>query len=140
MHVADLSKLVKMALILRNPKRKRALSPGSLSLPLGNTIQLRFSKSEEDRLSLVSMEDRERLTHEGQHEEQEEHYDSDCDEGDAVLTRGYPRNHHNLKKHGFRPVWTCDEGYPEDEIPADIKEWLNENGERRQFSFFLFSI
>jgi hypothetical protein len=41
-------------------------------------------------------------------------------EGDAVLARGYPRNHHNLVKHGFRPIWTCQEGYPEDEIPADI--------------------
>ncbi|KAJ5271647.1 hypothetical protein N7524_004916 [Penicillium chrysogenum] len=77
------------------------------------------------------MADRERPTHEGHGHEEEETFDSDYDEGDAVLARGYPLNHHNLVKHGFRPIWTCQEGYPEDEIPADIQEWLDENGQRK---------
>ncbi|KXG45191.1 uncharacterized protein PGRI_041040 [Penicillium griseofulvum] len=70
-------------------------------------------------------------TQQGHDHEEKEHFDSDYDEGDAVLARGWPRNHRNLVKHGFRPVWTSQEGYPEDEIPADIQEWLDENGQRR---------
>lgn len=53
--------------------------------------------------------------------------DSDWDYGDEVIARGYPRKHNNLERHGFRPVWTQWEGYP-GEIPADIGEYLDENG------------
>ncbi|KAJ5470583.1 hypothetical protein N7530_007940 [Penicillium desertorum] len=67
------------------------------------------------------------IEHEG---ESEETFDSDYDEGDAVLARGWPRNHHNLAKHGFRPVWPSREGYPGDEIPEDIREWLDGNAQR----------
>lgn len=55
--------------------------------------------------------------------------DSDFDEGDEVIARGYPRNHANLEKHGFRPVWTHWAGYP-GEIPDDIREYLDEHGKR----------
>jgi hypothetical protein len=72
------------------------------------------------------------IEHEG---ESEETFDSDYDEGDAVLARGWPRNHHNLAKHGFRPVWPSWEGYPGDEIPEDIREWLDGNAQRSKFSF-----
>lgn len=58
----------------------------------------------------------------------EEQVDSDLEDGDTVLSRGWPRNHHNLEKHGFRPVWTSSDGYPGSEIPADIKEFLDEDG------------
>jgi hypothetical protein len=103
--------------------------------PIDNasTTQPQFLELAEDKLSLASMADRERPTHEGHGHEEEETFDSDYDEGDAVLARGYPRNHHNLVKHGFRPIWTYHEGYPEDEIPADIQEWLDENGQRSMF-------
>ncbi|CAG8136752.1 unnamed protein product, partial [Penicillium nalgiovense] len=70
------------------------------------------------------------IEHEG-HEDSEKAFDSDYDEGDAVLARGWPPNNHNLAKHGFRPVWTSWEGYPGDEIPEDIREWLDENGQRK---------
>jgi hypothetical protein len=61
-------------------------------------------------------------------DEEEEQFDSDLEDGDIVLSRGWPRNHHNLEKHGFQPVWTGSEGYPGSEIPADIKELLDEDG------------
>lgn len=77
--------------------------------------------------------DKEHPRREGQNEERQENFDSDYDEGDAVLARGWPRNHHNLAKHGFRPVWTSQDGYPEDEIPADIQAWLDKNGKRSKF-------
>ncbi|OQD78441.1 hypothetical protein PENDEC_c001G01312 [Penicillium decumbens] len=53
--------------------------------------------------------------------------DSDLDDGDEVIARRYPRNHLHLEQHGFRPVWTPWEGYP-GEIPADIREYLDEDG------------
>lgn len=55
--------------------------------------------------------------------------DSDWDDGDEVIARGYPRYHLNLEKHGFRPVWTHWAGYT-GEIPDDIREFLDENGKR----------
>ncbi|CAG8092065.1 unnamed protein product [Penicillium salamii] len=54
--------------------------------------------------------------------------DSDLDDGDTVLTRGWDRNHKNLAKNGFRPVWTSSDGYPETPIPSDIMEYLNDDG------------
>lgn len=73
----------------------------------------------------------------GRGEEPEEAFDSDLEDGDTVIARGWPRNRRNLAKHGFRPVWTAWDGYPGDEIPADIQEWLDENGERSESSFNL---
>ncbi|CAI7603904.1 unnamed protein product [Penicillium viridicatum] len=100
--------------------------------PLDNprTALLPFFELVEDKMPLAST-DREHPRREGQNEELQENFDSDYDEGDAVLARGWPRNHHNLAKHGFRPVWTSQDGYPEDEIPEDIQAWLDENGERK---------
>lgn len=54
--------------------------------------------------------------------------DSDFDDGDNVIARGYPRNLDHLERHGFRPVWTHWAGYS-GEIPDDIGEYLDENGE-----------
>jgi len=57
--------------------------------------------------------------------------DSDWDDGDEVIARGYPRKYEHLEKHGFRPVWTMWDGYP-GEIPEDIREYLDEDGQRRE--------
>ena len=57
----------------------------------------------------------------------EESDDSDLEDGDTVLPRGWQRNPKNLVKHGFRPVWTSEAGYPEAIIPSDIMEYLNED-------------
>lgn len=85
------------------------------------------------------MTEREHTTHERHDKESDDPYDSDYDEGDTVLACGWPRHHRNLPTHGFRPVWTSQNGYPEDEIPAEIQAWLDENGQRSEFfSFFLF--
>ncbi|KAJ5955260.1 hypothetical protein N7501_009539, partial [Penicillium viridicatum] len=78
---------------------------------------------------LASGTEREHTTHERHDKGSDNPSDSDYDEGDTVLARGWPRHHHNLAKHGFRPVWTSQNGYPGDEIPEDIQEWLDENGQ-----------
>lgn len=67
-------------------------------------------------------------------DELEQASDLDSEDGDAVIARGWPRDHHNLAKKGFRPIWTTRDGYPEKEIPADIREWLDENEERSKSS------
>lgn len=54
--------------------------------------------------------------------------DSDLEDGDQVLTRGWPRNYHHLERHGLAPIWTHDEGYPHSEIPEEIMRWLDEGG------------
>ncbi|KAJ5336438.1 uncharacterized protein N7506_004460 [Penicillium brevicompactum] len=54
--------------------------------------------------------------------------DSDLEDGDTVIACGWARNMANLKKHGFRPVWTSSNGYPDADIPSDIMEYLDENG------------
>jgi len=36
----------------------------------------------------------------------EEEDDPDWEDGDTVISRGWPRNHKTLVKHGFGPVWT----------------------------------
>lgn len=43
---------------------------------------------------------------------------SDLEDGDTVIARGWARNMANLKKHGFRPVWTSSNGYPDTDISA----------------------
>lgn len=53
--------------------------------------------------------------------------DSDLDNGDTVISRGWPRNEANLAKHGLRPVWTSYCGYSDSTIPSDIEEYLYEN-------------
>ncbi|CAI7590803.1 unnamed protein product [Penicillium bialowiezense] len=56
--------------------------------------------------------------------------DSDPDDGDTVISRGWPRNPANLKRHGLRPVWTSQDGYPDTPIPSDIMEYLDEDKTR----------
>ncbi|KAJ5334781.1 hypothetical protein N7452_007184, partial [Penicillium brevicompactum] len=53
---------------------------------------------------------------------------SDLEDGDTVIARGWARNMANLKTHGFRPAWTSSNGYPDADIPSDIMEYLDENG------------
>lgn len=60
--------------------------------------------------------------------------DLDSDDGDKVLSRGYPRDLRNLVANGFRPVWTANEEYPDKNIPLDILEFLDEDGTRRKSS------
>ncbi|KAK1144700.1 hypothetical protein N8T08_005004 [Aspergillus melleus] len=62
-----------------------------------------------------------------QENDEEEKCDSDLEWGDEVVARGYYRNAANLEEYGFRPVWWEGE-YPYDEIPDDIREYLNEDG------------
>lgn len=57
-----------------------------------------------------------------------EEQDSDLEDGDRVLTRGWPRNHRHLERHGFAPVWTHEDGYPQPEIPEGIMRWLDDDG------------
>jgi len=54
--------------------------------------------------------------------------DSDMEDGDRVLTRGWPRNHRHLERNGFAPMWVYGEGYPHEEIPEEILLWLDEEG------------
>lgn len=65
--------------------------------------------------------------------------DSDLEDGDRVIARGWPRNHDNLVKHGFRPVWTMSGGYPSTEIPADIEELLDDDGKCSKFDFHILT-
>lgn len=113
--------------------------PDELSTPPDHTTQLPSFNLEEynHKPPLASMADIK--TSRQQNQESDESSDSDYEEGDVVLARGWPRHHHNLAKHGFRPVWTSRNGYPGDEIPADIREWLDDNGQRsRCYRFLLF--
>ncbi|KAJ5836435.1 hypothetical protein N7447_002461 [Penicillium robsamsonii] len=97
--------------------------------PLDNTTPPLYFDTEESKPQRANTTTRE-STDQEDHERTWEP-DSDYAEGDAVLARGWPRNHLNLAQHGFRHVWTHRNGYPEDEIPADIKEWLDDNGQRK---------
>lgn len=146
-----------MVFVLQNRKRKREESPASLACqpsltksssspssyePLtspDHTAKLPSFNLEKESYKplLTSMSPSGSPRHESQ--EADETSDSDYEEGDAVLARGWPRHHHNLAKHGFRPVWTSPNEYPGDEIPADIREWLDDNGQRsRCYRFLLF--
>lgn len=68
------------------------------------------------------------MTSPGHGGSEQEEEDWDNEDGNAVIARGWPRNPLSLAKHGLRPVWTSWGGYPEDEIPEDIKEFLDETG------------
>lgn len=39
-----------------------------------------------------------------------------------AMVRRWPRSHLNLPQHGLRPVWTSWDGYPDENIPDDIRE------------------
>ncbi|KAI9034820.1 uncharacterized protein KD926_005347 [Aspergillus affinis] len=58
-------------------------------------------------------------------DEEDEILDPDLEDGDQVIARHWPRNHENHEKHGFRPVYISNRGYPSPDIPADIEELLN---------------
>ncbi|KAJ5661390.1 uncharacterized protein N7477_009006 [Penicillium maclennaniae] len=66
------------------------------------------------------------LTNDGARDEENVQDDSDLEDGDQVMSRGYPRNPDNLVKHGFRPVWTLSRGYLSSDFPADMEEVLND--------------
>lgn len=103
----------------------RTSDPG----PPGDSDDLPSTNSNDVGAQMTEdMADTRRTMPEGSNEELETSSDSDLDDGDEVIARRYPRNHLNLEKHGFRPVWTHLAGYP-GEIPADIGEYLDENGQ-----------
>jgi hypothetical protein len=66
------------------------------------------------------------------HKDPKSDSDSDYEDGETVLARGWPRNYRNLAKHGFRPVWTTWDGYP-GKIPSDIAEYLDDDGNCSEF-------
>ncbi|CAI7626819.1 unnamed protein product [Penicillium glandicola] len=128
-----------MVLDLQKRKRKREATPPFLSpcqLLLINSPSASSSSGDTEEPPITPSSDLVEcklplgsMTDEVYDQETEDNFDSDYDDGEAVRARGWPRNHRNLAKHGFRSVWTSQGGYPGDEIPADIGEWLDENGQ-----------